>query len=84
MRSVPFTFSGLEKDAADYIMRLPKAKQNLEGMADSDRGPDPRRDARRADDARQDRRDAGAAPERRVGIQSRSERHALGQAEAEA
>jgi hypothetical protein len=53
-------------------------------VAGCDASPDARRDAWRADDVGADRRHEGAAPQRRARVQPRSQKHALGQAEAEA
>jgi hypothetical protein len=70
------------KDAADYIMKLTKAEQNLEEwqtateallMAAEDRGPLMHARIGHVE---------GIEPERRTGVQSRSQRHAVGKTKA--
>src|SRR5258708_34400458 len=51
-------------------------------MAGRNGGPDTGCRTRRANDVRADWRDASVKPSRRAGVQSRSQRHALGKAEA--
>ena len=73
------------RDAADYITGLPKAEHDTEEWQSAVNAPDPRcGERRRLADAGPDGDAAGAEPERREGIQSRSQVDPLGQAEAEA
>jgi hypothetical protein len=68
------------KDAANYIVKLPKAEH---GMADRDADIALGGRTERANDVYPYRNDASASPQRRAGIQSGSQRAALGETKIE-
>jgi hypothetical protein len=72
------------QDAGNYITKLPQAEHRVPEWQDAMEALILVATARRPDDAGSDRRRTGAAPERRARVLSRSQKDALGQAEAEA
>jgi hypothetical protein len=72
------------EDAGAYITKLPKAQHEVAEWQAAMECPDPGGRKERSDNDGAHRRHAVAQSTRRAGVQPRSQRHALGKAEAKA